>query len=196
MLCAFYSARLTPSSTLPALCSPMKRRVVVTGIGAVTSLSCKVDDLWERILRGESGIHELKAFDTAEHKVKFGGDIHDWSTEGYVERKEGWVVPKEEKDEPWVHGLKRSKSRTKKVRRRRRKFDAKLLEGLPEDLANAANKLLEKEAAARAEAYKVLSGATDEAVLVRAGIDIERCNCDTIWHWGEDVDRLHALVRG
>jgi 3-oxoacyl-[acyl-carrier-protein] synthase II len=66
----------------------MKRRVVVTGIGAVTSLSCKVDDLWQRILRGESGVHELKAFDTTEHKVKFGGDIHDWNIEGYIDRKE------------------------------------------------------------------------------------------------------------
>ncbi len=66
----------------------MKRRVVVTGIGAVTSLSCKVDDMWQKILRGESGIHELKAFDTTDHKVKFGGDIHDWTTDGYVDRKE------------------------------------------------------------------------------------------------------------
>jgi 3-oxoacyl-[acyl-carrier-protein] synthase II len=66
----------------------MKRRVVVTGIGAVTSLSCKVDDLWQRILRGESGVHALRAFDTTEHKVRFGGDIYDWSVEGYVDRKE------------------------------------------------------------------------------------------------------------
>jgi 3-oxoacyl-[acyl-carrier-protein] synthase II len=66
----------------------MKRRVVVTGIGAVTSLSCKVDDLWNKVLRGESGVHLLQAFDTSQHKVKFGGDIHNWSTEGYVERKE------------------------------------------------------------------------------------------------------------
>ena len=66
----------------------MKRRVVVTGIGAVTSLSCKVDDLWQRVLRGESGVHELKAFDTTLHKVKFGGDIHNWSMTGYIERKE------------------------------------------------------------------------------------------------------------
>ncbi len=66
----------------------MKRRVVVTGIGAVTSLSCKVDDLWQRILRGESGVHELRAFDTTGHKVKFGGDIYDWSPDGYVDRKE------------------------------------------------------------------------------------------------------------
>jgi 3-oxoacyl-[acyl-carrier-protein] synthase II len=66
----------------------MKRRVVVTGIGAVTSLSLKVDDLWHKVLRGESGIHELRAFDTSHHKVRFGGDIYDWSTEGYVDRKE------------------------------------------------------------------------------------------------------------
>ena len=66
----------------------MKRRVVVTGIGAVTSLSRKVDDLWNRILRGESGVHELKAFDTTGHKVKFAGDIYDWSTDGYIDRKE------------------------------------------------------------------------------------------------------------
>jgi 3-oxoacyl-[acyl-carrier-protein] synthase II len=66
----------------------MKRRVVVTGIGAVTSLSCKVDDLWQRLLRGESGVHALRVFDTAEHKVKFGGDIYDWTVEGYIDRKE------------------------------------------------------------------------------------------------------------
>ncbi len=66
----------------------MKRRVVVTGMGAVTSLSLKVDDLWQKILAGESGIHELRVFDTERHKVRFGGDIYDWSTEGYIERKE------------------------------------------------------------------------------------------------------------
>lgn len=62
--------------------------MVVTGIGAVTSLSQKVGDLWQRILAGESGVHELRAFDTTGHKVKFGGDIHDWNPEGYIERKE------------------------------------------------------------------------------------------------------------
>jgi 3-oxoacyl-[acyl-carrier-protein] synthase II len=66
----------------------MKRRVVITGLGAVTSLSCKVDDLWQRVLAGESGIHTLRSFDTADYKVKFGGDIYDWSTEGYVDAKE------------------------------------------------------------------------------------------------------------
>jgi 3-oxoacyl-[acyl-carrier-protein] synthase II len=66
----------------------MKRRVVVTGLGAVTSLSCRVDDLWNRILQGESGIHPIRLFDTTQHKVKFGGDIYDWSTGEYVSAKE------------------------------------------------------------------------------------------------------------
>ncbi len=66
----------------------MKRRVVVTGIGAVTSLSCKVDDLWRRVMAGESGIHDIRTFDTADYKVKFGGDIYDWNPEGYIDGRE------------------------------------------------------------------------------------------------------------
>jgi 3-oxoacyl-[acyl-carrier-protein] synthase II len=62
----------------------MKRRVVVTGLGVVTSLSCQVEDLWKRLLNGESGIHEIRLFDTTQHKVQFGGDVHDWSTGDYV----------------------------------------------------------------------------------------------------------------
>lgn len=54
----------------------------------MTSLSRQVDDLWQRVLAGESGIHLLKAFDTADYKVKFGGDVHDWNADGYIEPKE------------------------------------------------------------------------------------------------------------
>lgn len=66
----------------------MKRRVVVTGLGAVTSLSLKVEDLWQRLLRGESGIHEVRLFDVSAFKVKFAGDIYDWSPNGYIQPKE------------------------------------------------------------------------------------------------------------
>jgi len=66
----------------------MKRRVVITGIGVVTSLSSEVDSLWQKILAGESGIHELRAFDFSDYKVRFGGEIHDWSTEGYIPPRE------------------------------------------------------------------------------------------------------------
>ncbi len=66
----------------------MRRRVVVTGLGAVTSISCQVEDLWQKILAGESGVHELSVFDTGKFKVHFGGDIADWSTDGYLPAKE------------------------------------------------------------------------------------------------------------
>jgi 3-oxoacyl-[acyl-carrier-protein] synthase II len=57
-------------------------------MGAVTSLGSKVEELWQRILNGQSGIHTLQSFDTTDYKVKFGGDVHNWSTEGYVDAKD------------------------------------------------------------------------------------------------------------
>ncbi|MCA9269570.1 MAG: beta-ketoacyl-[acyl-carrier-protein] synthase II, partial [Planctomycetales bacterium] len=67
----------------------MKRRVVVTGLGVVTSLSSQVEDLWRRVLAGESGIHELKLFDTTKHKVHFAGDVWDFTPdERYVSAKD------------------------------------------------------------------------------------------------------------
>jgi 3-oxoacyl-[acyl-carrier-protein] synthase II len=53
----------------------MKRRVVVTGLGCVTSLALNVEALWQAILAGESGIHSLSIVDTTHQRVKFGGDI-------------------------------------------------------------------------------------------------------------------------
>ncbi len=66
----------------------MNRRVVITGIGAITPLSCQVPDLWQRILACESGIHELRLFDVSQYKVRFGGDLHDWSVGDYIDTKE------------------------------------------------------------------------------------------------------------
>ncbi len=66
----------------------MKRRVVVTGLGAVTGLSCKVEDLWQKVLAGKSGVHKIEHFDTADHKVDFAGEVLNWSADGYVSPKE------------------------------------------------------------------------------------------------------------
>ena len=66
----------------------MKRRVVVTGLGVVSSLSCRVDELWSKVLAGESGIHAIRLFDTADFKVKFGGDVYDWEPLTYMPAKE------------------------------------------------------------------------------------------------------------
>jgi 3-oxoacyl-[acyl-carrier-protein] synthase II len=66
----------------------MKRRVVVTGFGVVTSVSCDVEDLWNRILAGESGVHPVRLFDISDFKVKIGGDIYDWDPRDHISPKE------------------------------------------------------------------------------------------------------------
>lgn len=59
----------------------MKRRVAVTGLGLVTSLGRPVDQFWNRILRGESGVGPITLFDVAGYRVQFGGQVH-WNAEG------------------------------------------------------------------------------------------------------------------
>jgi 3-oxoacyl-[acyl-carrier-protein] synthase II len=70
----------------------MKRRVVITGIGVVSSLACAVDDFWRKLVAGESGVHPLKIIDTEKFKVRIGGDVWDWDAErhpdAFLDRKE------------------------------------------------------------------------------------------------------------
>ena len=66
----------------------MKRRVVVTGWGIITPLSCEVDDCWNRVLKGESGIHPIKLCDVSDIKVNIGGDVYDWSCRDLLGSKE------------------------------------------------------------------------------------------------------------
>ncbi len=66
----------------------MKRRVVVTGLGIVTPLGCQVDECWNKVLAGESGIHFVGLFDTSDLRIKIGGDVQDWDPSEYIERRE------------------------------------------------------------------------------------------------------------
>jgi 3-oxoacyl-[acyl-carrier-protein] synthase II len=54
------------------------RRVVITGMGVVTSLGVSLDSFWEALCAGRSGIGPLTLFDTTEFKVHFGGQVRDW----------------------------------------------------------------------------------------------------------------------
>jgi 3-oxoacyl-[acyl-carrier-protein] synthase II len=66
----------------------MNRRVVVTGLGAVTSLGCRVEELWNRICNGESGVGLISRFDASCFRSRIGGEIVNFSTDGYIEPKE------------------------------------------------------------------------------------------------------------
>ena len=64
----------------------MKRRVVITGMGVVSALACKVPELWQKLLAGESGVHILQTIPCIEKfKVKIGGDVLNWDPEPFAE---------------------------------------------------------------------------------------------------------------
>ncbi len=67
----------------------MKRRVVVTGLGVVTSLGRAVETFWDRVVRGESGVGPISLFDVTGYRVQFGGQV-PWEPE-----KEDIAGPKE-----------------------------------------------------------------------------------------------------
>jgi 3-oxoacyl-[acyl-carrier-protein] synthase II len=54
------------------------RRVVITGMGLVTSLGDRLEPFWSALCAGRSGVGPLTLFDTTEFKVQFGGQIRDW----------------------------------------------------------------------------------------------------------------------
>jgi 3-oxoacyl-[acyl-carrier-protein] synthase II len=68
--------------------SKMRRRVVITGVGTINPLAPDVENFWQKICAGESGIRLVKSFDTTEYKVKFGGEIQDFEAGKYIDPQE------------------------------------------------------------------------------------------------------------
>lgn len=57
----------------------MSRRVVVTGMGTINPLASNVNDTWNKLLAGESGISKITSFNTDEYRCKVGGEIKDFN---------------------------------------------------------------------------------------------------------------------
>ena len=65
-----------------------QRRVVVTGLGAVSSVGNDVKTAWNAVKNGESGIDKITLFDASEHLVQIAGEVKNFSLEDYgVDRK-------------------------------------------------------------------------------------------------------------
>ena len=65
-----------------------KRRVVVTGIGAVTPIANSADQTWEKLIAGQSGIGPLTRLDQTKFPVRVAAEVKDFSIEQYIEKKE------------------------------------------------------------------------------------------------------------
>ncbi|WP_121662348.1 beta-ketoacyl-ACP synthase II [Metabacillus litoralis] len=66
----------------------MKKRVVITGIGAVTPLGNDVRTTWENIKSGVSGIAPLTRINSEQFQVKVAGEVKNFSTDEYIDFKE------------------------------------------------------------------------------------------------------------
>src|SRR5262249_22040194 len=64
----------------------MQQRVVVTGIGLVTSIGIGREMFWGNLLAGRSGISEVESFSTGDYKVHRGGEVKEFQAEEYIER--------------------------------------------------------------------------------------------------------------
>ncbi|MDY5664386.1 MAG: beta-ketoacyl-ACP synthase II [Blautia sp.] len=65
----------------------MKRRVVVTGLGAVTPIGNDVETFWNGVKAGKVGIGEITKFDTSDYKVKLAAEIKDFVAKDHMDAK-------------------------------------------------------------------------------------------------------------
>ena len=64
------------------------RRVVITGVGAVSPLGCGNVSNWNALVSGKSGIGLITRFDTSDMPVKIAGEVADFNAETYIDKKE------------------------------------------------------------------------------------------------------------
>src|ERR687886_2500862 len=65
-----------------------RRRVVITGLGAVTPLGNDVETTWSNLLAGESGAGEITHFDHADYPVHFACELKEFDPTRWIERKQ------------------------------------------------------------------------------------------------------------
>ena len=65
----------------------MERRVVITGLGAITPIGNNADEFWKSIKEGKCGIDEITHFDTSNFKVKLAAEVKGYNPEDHFDRR-------------------------------------------------------------------------------------------------------------
>lgn len=65
----------------------MKKRVVVTGLGAITPIGNSVEEFWNGIKEGKTGFGPITYFDTTDYKCKLAAEVKDFNPENYMDKK-------------------------------------------------------------------------------------------------------------
>lgn len=66
----------------------MKKRVVITGLGAITPLGIGTEVFWESLLAGKSGITRISRFDAADYATQIAGEVKGFDPSLYIDKKE------------------------------------------------------------------------------------------------------------
>ena len=66
----------------------MERRVVVTGLGAVTPLGIDVDTVWGKLCHGVSGIGRISRFDPTAYPAQIAGEVRGFTPELYLDKRD------------------------------------------------------------------------------------------------------------
>lgn len=64
-----------------------KRRVVVTGMGAITPIGLSVQEFWTNLLNGESGVGPITKFDASNFETQFAAEVKNFDPEQYLDKK-------------------------------------------------------------------------------------------------------------
>ena len=67
---------------------PLRKRVVITGLGLVIPIGIGVETAWKNVCEGRSGIGPLTRFDPNGHETKIAGEVKGFNSENYIEKKE------------------------------------------------------------------------------------------------------------
>jgi 3-oxoacyl-[acyl-carrier-protein] synthase II len=64
------------------------KRVVITGLGAITPLGNSIDEFWQNLIQGKSGAGPITKFDASRFKTRFACEVKDFNPEDWIEKRE------------------------------------------------------------------------------------------------------------